>query len=54
MVPITNYDGKEEPTVDDNLLDDYVLNQQGSQADITKDAPVKFKVSDIFSHLLLK
>ena len=54
MVPIIDYDDKEELIVDDNQLDDYDLDQRGSQADITKDAPVKSKVSYIFSHLLLK
>ena len=54
MVPIIDYDDKEELIVDDNQLDDYDLDQRGSQVDITKDTPVKSKVSDIFSHLLLK
>ena len=54
MIPLIDHDDKEVPTVDDNQLNDYDLDQRGSQADITKDTPVKSKVSHPFSHLLLK
>ena len=54
MIPLIDHNDKMEPTVDDNHLNDYDLDQRGSQADITKDAPVKTKVRDPFSHLLLK
>ena len=36
-LPLIDHDDKEVPTVDNNQLDDYDLDQQGSQADITKD-----------------
>lgn len=54
MVPIIDYDDKEELIVDDNQLDDYDLDQRGSQADITKDTAVKSKVSYIFTHLMVE
>ena len=54
MIPLIDHDDKEVPTVDCNQLDDYDLDQRGSQADITKDTSVKSKVSHPFSYLLLK
>ena len=54
MIPLIDHDDKDIPTVDDNQLDDYDLDQRGSQADITKDTSVKSKVSHPFSYLLLK
>ena len=54
MIPLIDHDNKEVSTVDDNQLDDYDLDQRGSQADITKDTSVKSKVSHPFSYLLLK
>ena len=54
MIPLIAHDDKDVPTVDDNQLDDYDLDQRGSQADITKDTSVKSKVSHPFLYLLLK